>query len=119
MAVEELRLSVQAKVAIGLQASVCVIVLGVWLMWASWGVFPNSLVLSSLIFLPGLGLCVVAVLGLTKGKMYGWVTGVLGNSVSSAALFVFAGPFGFLPAALVVYLLVPGVRNFYLRNYYY
>jgi len=107
-----------AVVATGLQALVVALVLIIWALWATWGKFPNSVFMSGSIFLPVLILCVVGMIGLWKGRMFGWVIALLGNGASAAALLFFAGPFAVLPAVLLVYLLVPSVRGFYVRDYY-
>lgn len=111
-------LPISAKVAAGLQALVGILVLFIWAAWATWGRLPSSLLLSSIIFFPALGLCIVAGFGLWKGKMFGWVMGIVGNGASAAVLLFFAGPFSILPVALLAYLLFPNVRDFYMRNYY-
>ena len=111
-------LPIDAKVATGLQGLVGIVVLVLWAIWATWGVFPNSLVVSGIFFFPALTFCSVAVFGLSKGRMYGWVMGLIGNGASAAVLFFSAGPLGILPAAVLIYLLFPNVRGFYVRDYY-
>jgi ABC-type maltose transport system permease subunit len=117
-ATSEASLPTCAKVATGLQVLIASIVLVIWGAWASWGRFPNSLVVASAIFLPALVFCTAAAFGLSRGRMFGWVMALVGNGASAAILLFFAGPFGILPAALLVYLLLPNVRGFYVRNYY-
>ncbi len=107
-----------AMIATGLQVLVAVLVLVIWAAWAAWGKFPNSLFMSSIVFLPAFILCMLGVVGLWKGKMFGWVTALLGNGASAAVLLFSAGPFAVLPAAVLAYLLVPSVRGFYVRDYY-
>lgn len=107
-----------AVVAAGMQALVVALVLVIWALWATWGRFPNSLFMSGIVFFPVLILCAVGMIGLWKGRMFGWVTALLGNGASAAVLLFFAVPFAVLPAVLLVYLLVPAVRDFYVRDYY-
>ncbi len=107
-----------AKVATGLQGLVGVVILVFWAIWSAWGKFPYSLIVPSVVFLPALVLCILGVVGLWKGKMFGWVIALLGNGASAAALLFFAGPFAVLPAAVLAYLLVPSVRGYYVRDYY-
>jgi hypothetical protein len=107
-----------AKVATGLQGLVGIVVLVLWAIWSTWGVFPNSLIVSGIFFFPALTFCWVAAFGLSKGRMYGWVMGLVGNGAAAAVLFFSAGPFGLFPSAILVYLLLPNVRGFYVRDYY-
>ena len=115
----EISLPTCAKVAMGLQGLVAILNLAVWMLWASWGLMSWwHVMLTGTVFLPALALCSIAVFGLGMGRMYGWVMGLLGNGASAAVLLFFAGPFAVLPAAVLVYLLIPSVRGFYVRNYY-
>lgn len=107
-----------ARVATGLQGLVGSVVLVFWAIWSAWGVFPNSLFASGIFFFPALALCSVAVIGLSKGRMYGWVMGLLGNAAAAAVLLFSGGLFGILPAAVLICLLLPNVRDFYVRDYY-
>jgi hypothetical protein len=77
------------------------------------------LIFSSTIFLVPFLLCSIAVFGLWKGRMYGYVIALLGNLLSAAIFVVFARPLCIVPAALLIcFLVVPNIRNFYVRNYY-
>ena len=111
-------LPIGAKVATGLQGLVGIVVLVFWAIWSTWGVFPNSHVVSGIFFFPALTLCGVAAFGPSKGRMYGWVMGLVGNGAAAAVLFFSAWPFGLLPSAILIYLLLPKVRGFYVRDYY-
>jgi hypothetical protein len=107
-----------AKIATGFMACVSCLVLIMWGAWATWGVFPYSLMASGVVFCPALMLCIVATLGLWKGKMFGWITGVLGSAVISLVSFFTAGPLCIFPAVSLIFLLTPKVRGFYLQDYY-
>ncbi len=108
-----------AKVATGLQALVAILVLAVWVLWASWGIISWwHLALTGIVFFPAFALCVAALIGLSKGMMFGWVIALLGNGASAAALLFFSGPFAVLPAAVLAYLLIPSVRGYYVQGYY-
>jgi hypothetical protein len=107
-----------AKIATGLQALLTCIVFIEWGAWTTWGVFPYSLEASSVVFGPALLLCIVATLGLWKGKMFGWVTGILGSAAISIFLCFTSGPLCILPVGFLIFLLSPKVRDFYVRNYY-
>lgn len=115
---DEASLPTYAKIATGLQGLVSAVVLAFWAIWSTWGRFPNSLIVSGIVFFPAFALCFIAILGLWKGRMFGWVTGLVGNGASVAVLSFFGGPFGILPAAVLIYLLIPNVRGFYVRDYY-
>jgi hypothetical protein len=108
-----------AKVATGLQGLVAFLVFAVWMLWASWGVISWwHVMLTGVVFFPAFALCAISMFGLSKGMMFGWVTGLIGNGASAAVLLFFAMPVAVLPVGLLVYLLVPSVRGFYVRNYY-
>jgi hypothetical protein len=108
-----------AKVATGLQGLVATLVLAVWVLWASWGIISwRHVMITGAVFFAPVALCAIALFGLSKGMMFGWVTALLGNGASAAVLLFFAGPAAILPTALLVYLLFPGVRGFYVRDYY-
>jgi hypothetical protein len=106
-----------ARIATALQACVTCLVLIAWGAWATWGVFPNSLIASSILFGPAFLLCVVATLGLWKGKMFGWVLSLLGSAVTSLVFCFAARPFCIVSAGFFVFLLSPKVQDFYVRNY--
>ncbi len=105
-------------ISIGLQCLAAFIVLATWAAWTTWGVFPFSLLFSGVVFFPTLLLFVASLIGLLKGKMFGWVIGILGNAFFAIILFMTARLFSLLPITVLAYLLLPGVRNYYLRNYY-
>ena len=107
-----------AKIATVLQACVTCLVLITWGAWATWGVFPNSLIASSIVFGPAFLLCAVATLGLWKGKMFGWVLSLLGNAVATLVFCFGARPFCIVPVGFLIFLLSPYVRDFYVRDYY-
>ncbi|MGB6726445.1 MAG: hypothetical protein WBE74_11115 [Terracidiphilus sp.] len=108
-----------AKVATGSQGLVAVLLFAVWILWASWGILSwRHVMLSGIVFFLPFVLCTIALFGLSKGMMFGWVAGLVGNGASAAVLLFFAGPLSILPAALLVYLLVPRVRDYYVRDYY-
>lgn len=108
-----------ARIAAGLQALIAVLVLAVWTLWASWGVISwRHFMLSGIVFFPAFALCAIAYFGLKNGMMSGWVTGLIGNGASVAILLIFAWPIAAFPLGLVIYLLLPPVRDFYVRNYY-
>ena len=115
---DDKRLPNCAKIAIGMQACITCIVFIMWFAWTTWGRLPYSLEASSVIFGPVMLLGVIATLGLWKGKMYGWVTGLIENAAMGLILFFTAGPFCILPMAFLVYLLIPSVREFYVQDYY-
>jgi hypothetical protein len=112
------RLPSCAKIAAALQSLLTFIVIVVWGAWATWGRFPYSIEASSVVFGPVLMLCIVATLGLWKGKMFGWVTGILGAAAVSLVLGFLATPLCIFPIGLLVFLLFPNVREFYVRDYY-
>jgi hypothetical protein len=107
-----------ARAAAILQLIVAVTVLAVWVLWAGWGRFPFSLVFSSICFSPAFLACAFAAFELSQGRMYGWVTGLLGNGVATITLLVFGGATAILPLAVVIYFLVPAVREYYTHDYY-
>jgi hypothetical protein len=107
-----------AKIATGLQLLVTFVVLLVWGAWATWGRFPYSLEVSGVVFGPIVLLCTAGTLGLRKGKMFGWVAAIVGNAVISLLLCFTAGPLCILPMGVLIFLLTPKVREFYVRNYY-
>lgn len=88
-----------------------------WGTWATWGVLPNSLIMSSAVFGIPLILAVVSLIGLWRGKMFGWVTGVVANSIL-AIFFLKGGLLCLIPGAMVAFLISGPVRGFYVRNYY-
>jgi len=108
-----------AKIAIGLQALIIFLILAVWITWASWGMLSlYHFILTGIFFFPAFALCTTSLYGLSKGKMSGWLTSIIGNIVSVAVLLFFAGPTAVFPAGLLVYLLLPPVRDYYVRDYY-
>jgi hypothetical protein len=107
-----------AKIATALSACITCLVLIVWGAWATWGRLPYSLEASSIVFCPALLLWITATLGLWKGNMFGWVTGLLGSVASSLILCFTAGPLFIFPVGFFIFLLTPKVRDFYVRNYY-
>ena len=44
--------------------------------------------LTGIVFFPAFALCAIALFGLSKGMMFGWVTGLIGNGASAAVLFL-------------------------------
>jgi hypothetical protein len=107
-----------AKIATRLQALLTCLVFIVWGAWATWGRFPYSVLASSIVFGPVLTLCIVATFGLWKGRMFGWVTAVLGSAAISLVLCFTSGLICIVPIAFLMFLLFPNVRNFYVRDYY-
>jgi hypothetical protein len=107
-----------AKIATGLQVCITCLVLILAGAWATWGVIPYSIEATGVIFGPILMLCVAATLGLWKGKLFGWVTAILGSAVIGLILYFTAGLLCILPAVFFVFLLSPKVREFYVRDYY-
>ena len=98
---------------------IAVLVLAVWVLWASWGIISWwHMILTGIVFFPPFALCVIASIGLLRGRMFGWVAGLIGNGASAAVLLFFAGPLAVFPAGLFVHLLIPAVRDFYIRDYY-
>jgi hypothetical protein len=87
--------------------------------FACWGVFPNSLILSSIMFGPFLIVSIISTLGLWRGKTYGWFTGVFGDGVICLMLFFVAHPWYFsaLPLAVIALLLISKVRKFFFPTY--
>ena len=115
----ETRLPWYAIVTASAQTLVAFICLCVWGAWAGWGVFPTSLILSSIIFGPFLIVSTISTLGLWRGKSYGWFTGVFGNGLIGLMLFFIAHPLYFCALPLVVFalLLTSKVRKFYLPSF--
>ena len=107
-----------ARIATALQALMTCVAIFVWGAWATWGRFPYSLEASTVVFGLPLSLCFAATIGLWKGKMFGWVTGILGNALMAALLCFTLFPACLLPASLLAFLLSPRIREFYVRNYY-
>lgn len=115
----ESRLPGRAIVVACAQTIVTFACLCVWGAWVGWGVFPNSLILSSIIFGPFLATSVVSTVGLWKGKKYGWYTGVFGDGLICLMLFFIAHPLYFcaLPLLVIALLLTSKVRKFYLLSF--
>ncbi len=107
-----------AKIVLILQLLLTCLVLIIWGAWATWGRFPYSLVASGVVFGPIVLLCVVATFGLGNGKLFGWVTAIVGNAAISLVLGLTAGPLCIIPLGFLIFLLTPKVREFYMRNYY-
>ncbi len=106
------------KIAAGLQALMTFLIFILWGAWSTWGRFPYSVVASTIVFGPALTLCIVATFGLWKGRMFGWVTAVLGSAAISLVLCFTSGLICVVPLALLIFLLFPKVRDFYVRDYY-
>jgi hypothetical protein len=106
-----------AKIAAIAQIVFTLCTVCLWIVWATWGVFPNSLVMSTAVFGVPMILAVASLIGLWRGKMFGWVTGIVANCIL-VIFFPWGGLLCVIPAAMVVLLLSGPVRGFYVRNYY-
>ena len=115
---DETRFPTCAVIAASAQTIVTFSWLLIWGAWAGWGVFPNGLIVSSIIFGPLLIISITSVFGLWKGRMFDWITGVLGNAASSLILFFTSKPLCIIPVVFFVFLLSRNVREFYTRDYY-
>ena len=106
-------------IAASAQTLVAFTCLSVWGTFVCWGVFPNSLILSSVMFGPFLIVSIISTFGLWRGKTYGWFTGVFGDGVISLVLFFVAHPWyiSALPAAVIALLLISKVRKFFFPTY--
>jgi len=115
----ESRLPWLAVVAASAQTLVALTCLFVWGAWACWGVFPYSLILSSVLSGPFLVVSTVSAWGLWKRKQYGWFAGVGGDGVICAMLFFIVHPMYFcaLPLLPIALLLPNKVREFYSPTY--
>jgi hypothetical protein len=113
------RLPVYVVIAAGAQTIVAFACLCVWGAWAGWGVFPNSLILSSIVFGPFVAVSIVSTLGLWKGKKYGWYAGVFGDGLTCLMLFLIAHPLYFCapPLLVIALLLTSKVRKFHLLSF--
>lgn len=112
-------LPVEAKIATLSQILMACLLATVWGAWASWGhSFSRGLMMSGVVFCPMFLLFVFAVAGLSKGKMFGWVTALFGTAVFGLVLLGTSAPLSLLPLVSFVVLLSRRVREFYSRNYY-
>lgn len=79
----ELRMPKLVLVTATLQTLIFLAVLGMGLPWAGGGVFPNSLILSGLVFAPFAVPAAPSAFGLWRKKRFGWIVGLcngfLGN----------------------------------------
>lgn len=115
---EENGLPTGAKVAIGLQAFLLLVIVVVWAAWASWGRPSSSLIFSSVVFGPSIILCTASVIGMARGKMYGWIAGLVGSLVTCVAFAVFATALTVFPLGMIGVLMLRSIREFFSRNYY-
>jgi hypothetical protein len=115
---DENRLPICAVVAASVQTIVAFFWLLVWGAWAGWGSFPNGLIMSSIIFGPFLVISSISAYGLWKGRMFGWITGILIDAILCLILFFKSKSLCFVLLILIVFLLSKYVRDFYVRDYY-
>jgi hypothetical protein len=108
----------QAKIGTFIQGCVVILDLAVWGAWTAWGHSLQGIMLSGAVFFPVFVLCVTSTVGLWKGRMFGWVTGLLGSGLFTLVLLITAGPLCIFPAGALMFLLSRNVREFYLQNYY-
>ncbi|HZB87222.1 MAG TPA: hypothetical protein VE291_01045 [Terracidiphilus sp.] len=108
----------RAKVTTLVQGSATCLVILDWGIWATWGRFPSSLLISGIVFSPALILCAISTVGVWKGKLFGWITGLLGDSLFFLILLVTSGPLCVLPAAALIFLLLRETRELYIQDYY-
>jgi len=115
----EIRVPIFVIIAASAQTLVAVTCFSVWGAFACWGVFPNSLILSSIMFGPFLFVSMVSAVGLWRGKTYGWFTGVFGDGAVCLMLFFVAHPWYFstIPLAVIALLFISKVRRFFFPIY--
>lgn len=113
---EEENLPSVVKIAIGLQALLLLVIMVTWAAWASRAALPSSLVRPSIIFGPSLVLCAASLLGMARGRTYGWALGLLGSLVTCAVFAVFAGALTVFPLGMIGVLMLRGIRDFFTRD---
>jgi hypothetical protein len=96
------------------------IVLLWWFAWSfGFGVFPDSLIISSILFFLPIALTVAAAIGLHRGREWGWWLSVAMNAVALFCLLAASsfGPQAVLLASLFLsataFLLLPTTRSYY------
>jgi hypothetical protein len=104
---------ISGRRAIWIQVVITGLVLLSWLIWSTWGVFPNGLLLSGVAFLPALSLCVASIIGLNSKRMYGWISGLAADLLVSLIMLATSGWLCLIPVAAMAYLLSPQIRKTY------
>lgn len=115
---DAIRLPICAVVAASVQTIVAFFWLLAWGAYAGWGSFPNGLIMSSIFIGPFLALSSISAYGLWKGRMFGWITGILSDAILCLILFFTSKLLCIVPLTFMVFLLSKYVRDFYIRDYY-
>lgn len=86
-----------------------------WIAWAGWGVFPYSLVLSSIFFGPFVLAFGISAFGLLRTTRWGWLLAIVSNGIFGliAVATVHPTALGLIPWAAAGILLTSRFRRFY------
>lgn len=104
------------KAAIGFQSLLFLVIFITWAAWASRGALPDSLIRPSVLFGPSILLTAASLLGMARGRTYGWALGLLGCMVTCAVFAVYAGALTVFPLGMIGVLMLRGVRDFFTRS---
>jgi hypothetical protein len=87
-----------------------------WLAWAGWGVFPNPLILSSIVFGPFVVASGLSAFGLWRGKRFGWILGLAVNGILGVVTLATVHPveLGLIPWLVVGVFCVRVLRQPYI-----